>query len=157
MLEVVKQIPILQELSEEQLELLTPLFEVFTCPSDHPIFEQDEQATYLYLLTGGTVALYYKPYDGARMILTHLHAGDAFGWSSVVGGSVYTSGIFSETEIKAVRIRGDDLRRLCRDHPDLGRIVLDRLAEAVSGRWKDSREQVQTILQRNLGKNCKSK
>ncbi|HUI87441.1 MAG TPA: cyclic nucleotide-binding domain-containing protein [Anaerolineales bacterium] len=157
MLEAVKQIPMLQGLSEEQLELLSPLFEVFTCPVDHSIFEQGEQATYLYLLTGGTVALSYKPYDGARMILTHLHAGDAFGWSSVVGGSAYTSGVISETEIKAIRIRGADLRKLCRDHPDLGRMILDRLAEAVSGRWKDSREQVQTILQRNLGKNCKPK
>ena len=152
MLDVVKRIPLFHDLSDEQLELIAPLFEVFTCPANHSIFEQDEQATYLYLLIYGTVALHYKPYDGACMILTHLHAGDAFGWSSVVGGAVYTSGISSETEIKAVRIRGSDLRKLCREHPHFGNVILDRLADAVSGRWKNSRQQVQTILNRNLNK-----
>ena len=157
MLDVVKQIPLLQDLSDEQLELIAPLFEVFTCPANHPIFDQDEQAIYLYLLINGTVTLHYKPYDGATMILTRLHAGDAFGWSSVVGGSAYTSGIYSETEIEAVRIRGNDLRKLCRDHPNLGSIILDRLADAVSGRWKDSREQVQTLLRHNLNGSRKSR
>src|SRR5271157_1491715 len=152
MLDVVKRIPLLQDLSDEQLELLAPLFEVFTCPANHPIFEQNEQATYLYLLINGTVALHYTPYDGSRMILTHLRAGDAFGWSAVVGGQIYTSGIFSETEVEAVRIRGIDLRKLCREHPRSGSIILERLAEAVSGRWKDSRKQVQDILNRNLNK-----
>ena len=152
MLDVVKRIPLLQDLSDEQLELLAPLFEVFTCPANHPIFEQNEQATYLYLLINGTVVLHYKPYDGSRMILTHLHAGDAVGWSAVVGGQIYTSGTFSETEVEAVRIRGSDLQKLCREHPRFGNIILDRLAEAVSGRWKDSRKQVQDILNRNLNK-----
>jgi CRP-like cAMP-binding protein len=152
MLDVVKRIPLLQDLSDEQLELLAPLFEVFTCPANHPIFEQNAQATYLYLLIHGTIVLHYKPYDGSRMILTHLHAGDAFGWSAVVGGQIYTSGTFSETEVEAARIRGSDLRKLCREHPRFGNIILDRLAEAVSGRWKDSRKQVQDILNRNLNK-----
>ena len=152
MLDVVKRIPLLQDLSDEQLALLAPLFEVFTCPANHPIFEQNEQATYLYLLINGTVVLHYKPYDGSRMILTHLHAGDAVGWSAVVGDQIYTSGTFSETEVEAVRIRGSDLRKLCRDNPRSGSIILDRLAEAVSGRWKDSRKQVQDILNRNLNK-----
>jgi len=150
MLDIVKRIPLFHDLSDEQLDWIAPLFEVFTCAANQPIFEQDEQATYLYLLVCGTVALHFKPYDGTRMILTHLHAGDAFGWSSVVGGAAYTSGISSETEIEAVRIRGSDLRKLCREHPQFGNVILDRLADAVSGRWTNSREQVQAILNRNL-------
>jgi len=157
MLDVVKQIPLLHGLSDTQLELLTPLFEVLTCPANHLIFEQNEQATYLYLLLCGTVTLHFKPYDGTRMVLTHLHAGDAFGWSSVAGGLVYTSGISSETEVKVIRIRGRDLRKLCRDHPELGTVILDRLADVVSGRWKNSRNQVQAILNRNLSESDKSR
>ena len=152
MLDIVKHVPLLQDLTEEQLELLAPLFERFACPADQTIFRQDDQASYLYLLVKGTVALHYKPYDGVRMVLTHLHAGDAFGWSSVVGGSVYTSDIRSESCVEAVRLRGRDLRKLCRDHPVLGRLLLDRLADAVSGRWKDSRNQVQNILNRNVAR-----
>ena len=157
MLEPIKQIPILRDLNEEQLGLLEPLFEVFTCPADCQIFEQDERAIYLYFLIDGTASLHYKPYDGARIILAHLHAGDVFGWSSVIGGPTYASSLLSETEIKAMRIRGSDLRRLCREHPKLGEIILDRLAEAVSGRWEDSRQQVQSILNRNIKKSSKTR
>ncbi len=157
MLARVKQISLLHDLSDEQLELLVPLFEVFTCPANEAIFEQNEHADYLYLLICGTVVLHYKPYDGTLITLTRLHTGDAFGWSSVVGGSVYTSGIISETAIEAVRIRGSDLRRLCHDHPDLGTVILDRLAESVSGRWQNSRKQVQAILNRNMSEDCDGK
>ena len=150
MLGKVREIPLLHDLSDEQIELITSLFENFTSPPQQTIIRQDEPANYLYILTNGIVALHYKPYDGARIILTRLHAGDAFGWSSVIGGSVYTSDICSETDIEAVRIRGSALRKLCREHPEIGRIFLDRLAESVSGRWQNSRQQVQTILNRNI-------
>jgi CRP-like cAMP-binding protein len=150
MLDTIRRIQFFQDLSDEQLERIKPLVDVFTCPANQPIFEQDEQANYLYLLVRGTVALEYKPYDGTRITLTRLHAGDAFGWSSVVGGKAYTSSITSETEVEAVRIRGSVLQKVCRENPDIGCVLLDRLAESVSGRWKNSREQVHAILDREI-------
>jgi CRP-like cAMP-binding protein len=150
MLDTIRRIQFFQDLSDEQLERIKPLVDVFTCPANQPIFEQDEQANYLYLLVRGTVALEYKPYDGTRITLTRLHAGDAFGWSSVVGGKTYTSSITSETEVEAVRIRGSVLQKMCRENPDIGCVLLDRLAESVSGRWKNSREQVHAILDREI-------
>ena len=157
MLDTIRRIPLFQDLSDEQLERIEPLVDVFTCPANQPIFEQDEQANYLYLLVRGTVALEYKPYDGTRITLTRLHAGDAFGWSSVVGGKAYTSSITSETEVEAVRIRGSVLQKVCRENPDIGCVLLDRLAESVSGRWKNSREQVHAILDRNINNHEKAK
>ena len=150
MLDTIRRVPLFKDLSDEQLERIEPLVDVVTCPANQPIFEQDEQANYLYLLIRGTVALDYKPYDGTRITLTRLHAGDAFGWSSVVGGPAYTSSIHSETEVEAVRIRGSALQKMCRENPEVGCVLLDRLAESVSGRWKNSREQVQAILHREI-------
>ena len=157
MLDTIRRIPLFQDLSDEQLERIKPLVDVFTCPANQPIFEQDEQANYLYLLVRGTVALEYKPYDGTRITLTRLHAGDAFGWSSVVGGKTYTSSITSETEVEAVRIRGSVLQKMCRENPDIGCVLLDRLAESVSGRWKNSREQVHAILDREINNEHREK
>ncbi len=157
MLATVKQIPLLRDLSAEQLEVLLPSFELCTCPANHPIFLQNEQATHLYLLVNGTVAIQYKPYDGKAMTLTHLHHGDVFGWSAVVGGATYTSSTYSETKVEAVRIHGLALRKLCSNNPEVASIILERLAEAVSGRWKDASKQVQSILQRNLNQSGKSK
>ncbi|MBK7317838.1 hypothetical protein [Candidatus Villigracilis affinis] len=52
----------------------------------------------------------------------------------------------SETEIETIRIRGSHLLALVRDHPETGKIIMDRLANVVSSRWKNARTQVQALL-----------
>lgn len=93
------------------------------------------------------MAILYKPYDGPKITLTHLHEGDIFGWSSVLGSSTYTSDAQSTTNIETLRIRGADLRRFYFEHPNAGRSVLDKLAESVSPRWMNAKDQIQNMLQ----------
>jgi hypothetical protein len=51
-----------------------------------------------------------------------------------------------------LRIRGLDLRMLCEKHPELGKIILNRLAGVVAER-KQSQQQVQlrSILANGMG------
>jgi CRP-like cAMP-binding protein len=116
------------------------------------VFEQGDQAVHLYLILDGSVAIRYKPYDGPPLIVTHLRPGDVFGWSAVIGSPCYTSGIVSRSALTAIRIRGEDLRSLCMSHPETGRVVLDRLANVVSSRWKNSHTQVQSMLDHGMAK-----
>lgn len=96
MLETIVNIPFLKDLPQEQFDLLAPLFMPFTASPKTVIFEQGDQAEYLYLIVSGTVSIQYKPYDGPKIIITHLHIGDVFGWSSVVDGETYTTSVVSE-------------------------------------------------------------
>ena len=146
MLESLNHIPLFQDLESEQLSLLEPLFEFFTFPPDTIIFEQGDPATRLYLILDGAISIRYKPYDGPPITVTHLQAGDAFGWSAVVGSAYYTSSIISDTQVEAICIRGENLWNLCLKHPEMGRKVLDRLARVVSSRWKNAHAQVQSLL-----------
>ena len=100
----------------------------------------------MYFIVHGNVAIHYKPYDGPPLVLTRLHEGDVFGWSAVVGSHFYTSSIVSESQVEALRIRGSHFISLIREHPETGRIILDRLARAVSPRWKNAHEQVELLL-----------
>jgi CRP/FNR family transcriptional regulator, cyclic AMP receptor protein len=145
MLETLPCIPLFQDLDSTQTELLKSLFEQYTCPADMVIFEQGTPAIYLYLIVQGEVEIRYKPYDGPVITLTHLREGDVFGWSAVVGSLQYTSSIVSETPIEAIRIRGNDLIKLSADHPETGKVIMDRLARVVSPRWKNAEEQVQSL------------
>jgi CRP/FNR family transcriptional regulator len=140
----------LKDLTSEQYDLLFPLFEPFTVESGTMIFKQGDQAIHLYLIKEGRVAILYKPHDGPKLTLTHLHEGDIFGWSSVVGSETYTSDAQSITRIETLRIRGSDLRRLYLDHPDVGRSVLEKLAEAVSPRWMNAKNQIRIMLQNKV-------
>jgi CRP-like cAMP-binding protein len=139
--------PFFRGLSPEQLDLIFPLFEPFTVPGGGTIFKQGDQATYLYVIQGGSVTIQYKPYDGPMITLSHLQAGEVFGWSSVVGAQSYTSDAISTTDVDLLRLRGSDLIRLCAEHPNAGVAILDRLAEAVSPRWTYARQQIQGILE----------
>ncbi len=139
--------PFFRGLSPDQLDLILPLFETFTIPAGVTIFKQGDIATFLYVVQRGSVTIQYKPYDGPIITLSHLQAGEVFGWSSVVGGQTYTSDAICTVEADVLKLRGSDLVQLCTQHPDAGYAILDRLAEVVSPRWTYAREQIQAILE----------
>ncbi len=150
MLEIIDRTPLFQTLDHEQLEMLAPMFEEFNASASSVIFEQGDPAAYLYILITGTVALRYRPYDGPQITLAHLHGGEIFGWSSVIGNPTYTSTVFTNTDIKTVRVRGAQLRRFCGEKPEVACTLLEKMAESVSPRWKNARDQVEGILKHSL-------
>jgi len=146
MLQTLPSILLFQDINPAQTNLLKPLFEQFVCPPETSIIEQGAPATYLYLLVKGEVAIRYKPYDGPWITLTRLHDGDVFGWSAVMGSLYYTSSIVSETQVDAIRIQRSALLKLSSDHPETGKVIMDRLVRAVSPRWENTHAQVQSLL-----------
>ena len=142
--------PFLHGLSPEEYDLLSALFEQVRVPARTAICQQGEPAVYMYFVMEGNVSIRYKPYDGPRITLNRLHAGDVFGWSSVVGNQVYTSDAISTTPVRALRVQGEALRRLCAQYPATGAQILEKLAVAVSPRWVHARAQVQGILRREV-------
>lgn len=141
---------VFKDIEREYIELLRPLFEKFTCPAGVMIIAQGAAADYLYLLESGQVEISFKPYDAESITITHLRAGGIFGWTALIGGPKYTSSGVAMGDVNAMRVRGSDLRKLCKEHPEAGKVILDRLAGAVSTRWTDSREQVKSILESGL-------
>jgi CRP-like cAMP-binding protein len=146
MLETLAEISFFEGLTPRQLELIRPFFEYYRCPANTVVFQQGDKAVFLYLIVKGNALIQYKPYDGPSITLSRLKAGDAFGWSAAIGSPTYSSAILSTEPMEAVRIRGIDLVHLCREHPNTGSIILNRLAHGVSGRWKDARVQIKTML-----------
>jgi CRP-like cAMP-binding protein len=135
-----------KELDEDMIELLKPLLEAFSCPPGTVIFQQGEQAEFLYMVVAGKVDMSFKPYDGIPITVSHVGKGGLFGWSAVVGSDNYTSTAIAIDDVEALRVQGSDLRKFCREHPEAGKDILERLADGVSSRWKDAHKQVQSIL-----------
>ena len=134
----------------DHMDLLEPLFESFACPAGTLILEQGKPADYLYLIVSGSAQVSYKPYDGNPITVSHVEKGGLFGWSAVVGSPHYTSSTIAIEPLRAVRVRGSDLRKFCLEHPDAGKDLLERLASSVSSRWKDANEQVRSILAQGI-------
>ena len=141
---------IFQELDKEQTDLLGSLFEELSFRAGTIIFQQGESAKYLYLVISGTVDMSFKPYDGMPITVSHVGKDGLFGWSAVVGSAKYTSSAIAIEAVTTIRVRGNKLRKFCIEHPEAGKVILERLADGVSFRWKDAHKQVQSILLQGL-------
>ncbi len=82
--------------------------------------------------------------------ISHVESGGLFGWSALIGSEKYTSSVIAIEPLEAVRIRGDELRKLTRENPEAGQEILNSLADAISTRWKDAREQVKLMLESGM-------
>ena len=132
------------------LELLSPLFQQYSCRLGTVIFQQGDQAEFLYLVMDGQVDMSFKPYDGNPITISHVGKGGLFGWSAVVGSDRYTSSAIAIENVEAYRIQGSELRKFCVEHPEAGKDILERLADDVSSRWTNAHEQVKSILYQGM-------
>jgi len=139
--------PLFTGIDDEYLALLRPLFERVSYHSGETVIKQGEAADFIYLVENGTVAITYKPYDDEPITITHVEVGGLFGWSALMGSRNYTSSGIATEDLDVIRLGGSNLRKLCVEHPDAGKVILDRLASAVSSRWKDAHAQVKAILE----------
>ena len=148
--DVFEQIPLFQDLSDDQRELLRPLILPVDCYSGTVLFEQGDPAEYLYLVVVGEVAIYYKPEDGPEILVARVRPGGIVGWSAALGSRSYTSGAICEEYTQMVRLRGEDLRNLCSQCPETGILILERLATVIAERLRNTHEYVMALLLQGL-------
>jgi CRP/FNR family cyclic AMP-dependent transcriptional regulator len=128
------------------LKRVEALAEQCTFSQDEVIFEQGQPAIYLYIVLRGEVVVNFKPYDGPALTVAHILPGGVFGWSSALRRETYTSAAIATQDCEAVRLRGDRLFRLCQQHPTIGVVVLDRLADVIAERLRSTHDQILSIL-----------
>jgi CRP-like cAMP-binding protein len=152
----VNRAELFRELAEHQMDLLSPLFEPFSCEPGTVIFQQGSPAEFLYLVISGTVDMSFKPYDGNPITISHVEKGSLFGWSAVLGSEKYSSSAIAIEDVETFRIRGSELRKLCLEHPEAGKDILEGLADGVSSRWKDAHQQIKSLLVQGISEKPKA-
>jgi CRP/FNR family transcriptional regulator, cyclic AMP receptor protein len=137
---------IFEGLAPEDMRWVTPLLETCSFAQDDVIFEQGHVAIHLYILLKGEVLVRFKPYDGPVLTVAHIQAGGVFGWSAALGRTTYSSGAVAAECGEAIRIRGEQLRALCEQHPAIGVVVLDQLANVIAERLRSTHGQILDML-----------
>ena len=149
--DVFDKLALFKNLDAEQRQLLRPLFLPCDCYSGSVLFEQGDRAEYLYLVVIGEVAIRYKPEDGPPITVARVRPGGIVGWSAALGSRFYTSAAECAAYSQMLRVRGADLRELCEQHPETGILILERLAEVIAQRLRNTHEQVMALLKQGLG------
>ena len=145
------QLPLFQDLTPAQLELLCPLFVACEYHSRTVLFEQGEPAIFLYLIISGEVSIRYQPEDDHENItIIRVRDGGMVGWSAVIGRRFYTSTAECTQHTTMLRVRGADLQALCEQHPETGLRIVDRLANMVAERTQGGHPQIVALLEIGL-------
>jgi CRP-like cAMP-binding protein len=137
-------------LSPQQLELLRAVFVSCEYPINKKLFAQGDAAEYLFIVTMGEVVVNFKPDDAPPLTVARVHPGEIVGWSAALGSKSYTSTAIALTDAQLLRVRGEDLRQLCEQYPETGDVILDRLANIIAERLRNTHPQVRAMLQTGL-------
>lgn len=140
-------IPLFANLPQEVREWMAGYFARYQAAVGTTIFAQKTPAEYFYLLLAGEVLVRFKPYDGEELTIARIQPGSVFGWSAALGNPLYTASAISTGDCQMLRMRGDDLRRMCRDNPETGAQVLELLAKAAGERITDAKTQIFALLE----------
>lgn len=140
-------------LQASQVRALSPFLEEIVLREGQIIFEQGERACSLFILLEGEVTVRYKPYDGPPLTVARIQAGEVFGWSSALGREVYTSNAEAVRAGLAYRIQAKSLKHLCDENPDAGRVLLERLADSIAERLRNTNSTVLELLSQSIDGN----
>lgn len=141
---------LIENFSKEHVEVLRPLVEDVTFQTGQVIFNQGDKADYLYFVLEGKVSIRFNPEDGPVLTVSDLESGDVFGWSSALGSKSYTSSAVCTEGGLFIRLEGEELKNLCKEHPETGILILNRLAGVIAQRLRGTHEQVVALLHRGM-------
>lgn len=149
--DVFQELGIFKSFSASQQVILKEIFTPCNYAAGVELFDQDSPAEFLYIVVQGEVVVSFKPYDGTPITVARVRSGEVVGWSAALSSRFYTSSAAAEEYSQLLRVRGVDLRRICRLHPDIGKIVQDCLAAVIVERVKITHAQVLALLELGLG------
>jgi CRP-like cAMP-binding protein len=139
------------------VDAISPFLEEIVLREGEVIFEQGDAACCLFILLEGEVTIRYKPYDGPPLTVARIQAGEVFGWSAALGRQVYTSNAEAARASVAYRIPADSLKRLCDSSPVAGGVLLERLADSIAERLRNTNSTVLELLNKGIDRRGGSK
>ncbi len=145
-----KQTLLFDNLTAAELAIIKQLFIPIQMPAGACIFNQGDEAIFLYIVVDGEVHIQFKPYDGPAMTIARIHKDGVIGWSAALGSPAYTSSAICVDECQLLRVRGEDLGHLYEKHPEIGSRVVDRLANVIAQRMRNTHGQVLELLENGL-------
>lgn len=102
------------------------------------LFHEGDRARYFYILLNGCVKIRFG--ETGHMVSTVDRAGEAFGWSSLVGRNVYSASAVCNESTKIIKIDARELQKILEKEPSQGLIFFKHLAGTLANRllqsWK---------------------
>jgi len=110
----------------------------------HFIFSEGDPAIYFYTLIKGHVKL--RVGKTGLSVFTVNHAGDSFGWSSLVARDVYSASAECMEPTSVIKVDREVLEEIISEYPDDGLVFMKRLAALLGQRLLRSYEMMSSSM-----------
>jgi CRP/FNR family transcriptional regulator, cyclic AMP receptor protein len=131
-LDRLRNVDILQGLTEAELQSIAPFFEEENVPAGAILCEEGVSAERLYVLEQGNVSINSK--KGGRYDIDT--PGKIVGWSFLVPPFLYTATAVTTTSSKVLVIKSPDFYYVIHKEPKMGMKVINNLSQVIAGRLK---------------------
>ena len=145
-----ERLPLFKGLNPIQMEYMHSLFIACQDSEGSTLFKQGGAADYLYVVVDGEIDIRYNPDDGPELTVTKVRSGGVVGWSAALGNQVYSSSAICLTDCTLLRVHSTALYDFCIEHPETGRLIVERLAAVIAERLRNTHRHVISLLNKGL-------
>ena len=133
---IVKEIELFQGIDPTIMEEIVNICSEQNYAKDTVLFKKGDVADCLYILEQGTIKLIIE--NGGSITYSLSDPGEVFGWASMLESGLRTASGVCATDLKAVKIEKNELDAIFNLHPEVGLMVLKRLAKVISERLSNA-------------------
>lgn len=136
---LLKQSDLFQDLDETHLNHVAECAREIDFQAGDMLFEEGHKATALYVLIQGDIHVQVKLSSHPEHVTTSIvnQPGKLVGWSGFIAPHNYTATAVCFKESRLLAIDGGALTEYLGQHPDVGFVVMRRVAETISDRLRN--------------------
>lgn len=143
---LLKNVPLLSELQDAELEALAEVAVVRRVPQDAIILLAEEEGDTLFVIVKGRVKVTVMSEDGREVILSILKDGDIFGEMSLLDGKPRSASVIATDETELIMLRRSDFLSRLERYPQMASKMLATLAS----RLRRTNRQVESLALLNV-------
>jgi CRP-like cAMP-binding protein len=142
---ILRKHPFLADVSDQHMEVLLGCASNVHFPEGSTLVQEGQIANKFYLIREGRVALETDVIGRGRIRIQTVGPGDVLGWSWVISPfRLHFTGI-AVSDVRALALDGECLRKKCENDHDLGYEVLSRLSQVIERRLEGTRMQLMDL------------
>ncbi|MGE5602201.1 MAG: cyclic nucleotide-binding domain-containing protein [Nitrososphaerales archaeon] len=145
-LEALRKSDIFEGLSDDELAAIAKMAREEIYDTGCTIFRENEIAKNLYIVREGRVAVLIDIGRGKQTVIDTIGRNGSFGWSAMVPPYILTGTAKTMERTRVIVLTGQDLRELCRVNCGTCYTIMEKLATIISGRLKDTRLQLISLM-----------
>jgi CRP/FNR family cyclic AMP-dependent transcriptional regulator len=146
--EVLRRFTLFAGLDAEVFKTLAMTGEEVIVSAGDWLFQEGAAADALYLIMEGTIDLKINVNEAGteQADLSSLVSGDVTGWSALVEPYIYTLGAVATSNVRVACLDGEELRALMEEQPEVGYLLMHRVAQAIATRLTNLRVRFVSLI-----------